>query len=379
MVIEIEKIVHGGYGFSRSKDGVLLVPYTVTGDIVDVVCSEGENPKFCWVRNIIKYSPYRIEPKCPNFKICGGCDFQHIKYDFEVEVKREILKEDLLRIASVEIDDIDIIYSKSINYRNNVQFKTDVDGRIGFFMKRSTEVVSLPESGCPIVDDKINCFVLEISKRTNFKRGGFRVRSNREGEIFKKGIPGIEDDKYCYYRYKDIEYRVDIDGFFQINNFLYEPWLNRVIDYTDLNGDDFVVDLFSGVGFVTLPMAKKVKRVIGMELNGKSVKNAIYNSRKNKIDNAYFKRVDVNRGFYLKDRPNRVVVDPPRSGLSKRLIKEIGELKPEIVVYASCEPSTFARDIKYFNEMGMVIDRLTMIDMFPRTSHMEVISRLIWK
>ena len=381
MRIKIEKIVHGGYGLAYHDGGVLLIPFTVPGDTIDAVCAERGNPRFCWIKKIVEPSKYRIEPKCPNFTVCGGCDFQNIDYIYELEVKKGILIEDLKRLGGIDIgciEDIDLIYAGDQFYRNNVQFKTDGEGKVGFFMKKSTQVVHIPEGGCLLVDEKINEFVLDILDGVDFKRGGFRVRSNRKGEVFKKGVPGFRDDRYCYYDYRDFDFRVDIDGFFQINNFLYEKWLDRVIEYIEPCEDDFVADLFSGIGFITIPVANYVRKVLGMEINGTAVKNALYNAQVNGVDNCIFKRVDVNRGFYVKEKPNKIVLDPPRAGISEQLIKEIVELEPEYVVYVSCDTSTYARDVGILYKYGMKIDKITLIDMFPRTSHIEVISRLVF-
>ena len=379
MLVEVEKIINGGYGLARSNNGVCMIPYSVPGDILDVECSKGTSPIFCWIKRIERPSKYRTASQCPNFGVCGGCDFQNMDYQYELEVKKNIVKEDLRRISKIRIDKIDIVKSNPYYYRNNVQFKTDENGNIGFFRKKSKDVVPLPslDIGCLLIDKKISHFVQNIKKKVSFSRGGFRLRSNREGDIYKKGIPGIEEDKYCYYRALGIDYRIAIDDFFQVNNYLYERWLELIIDYIRPQNGDVVVDLFAGSGFITLAIAKKAQKVFGMEINGSAVKNAEYNSRINKINNAIFKRVDVNKGFYLNERVTKVVVDPPRSGMSKLLIDEIVRMEPELILYISCNTATFARDIGIMYKKGYYIDKITMIDLFPRTAHIEVIAKLV--
>jgi len=379
LLVNIEKIVDGGYGLARSDNGVCLIPFAVPGDILDVECSEGTNPSFCWIKKIERASEYRIESICPNFGVCGGCDFQNIDYKYELEIKKNILKENLKRISKIEIDKINLLNSYPDYYRNNVQFKTDDNGNIGFFRKKSNEVIPIPlnKNGCLIIDKKINSFVETIYYKVSFKKGGFRVRSNREGNIYKKGIPGLGNNKYCYYRVLGMDYRIGIDDFFQVNNYLYEKWLKLIIDYIEPEKNDNIADFFSGSGFITLPIAKRVNKVFGMEVNGSAVKNAKYNSILNKVDNSVFKRVDVNRGFFIKEKLTKIIIDPPRSGISRLLIDELIKCNPDVVVYVSCNTATFARDIAIFYQKGFYIDKITMVDLFPRTAHVEVVSRLM--
>jgi len=379
LLVEVEKIVNGGFGLARTKNGVCLIPYAVPGDLLQVECSDHINPRFCWIKKIEKPSNHRIESNCPSFTACGGCDFQSMEYRYELEMKKGIVIEDMKRISKIKLDNVEVIHSKPDYYRNNAQFKTDENGNVGFFRKKSNEVVPLPEksNGCLIIDQKINTFVRKLRKAVKFKKGSFRVRSNREGIIYKKGIPGIEDDSYCFYNALDMKFRIGIDDFFQVNNYLYEDWLKIVIDYIDPVDRDLVVDLFAGSGFISIPVAKKAGRVFGMEINGSAVKNAKYNAKINNVDNIIFKRVDVNRGFYFKDKIDKVVVDPPRLGMSRLLIDEITERAPEIIVYVSCNSSTFSRDVGLLYKKGYSIDKITVVDLFPRTAHVEVIARLL--
>ena len=285
----IEKIVHGGYGLARIEGGVCFVPFAVPGDVLDIVYSPGKEVTFGWIRKIIKPSSYRRESKCPVFGVCGGCDFDNMDYGYELMVKKNILIDNLERIAKLtDVPFDNIVHNKEYWYRNHVQFKVDAKGEVGFFEKKSHEVVALPFEGCRLLQKSINEYVRVLRKRTRFKEGGFRIRTDTDGKIYKKGIPGIENDKHCTYYVEGKRLRINIDDFFQVNNFIVEEWVQRIRFYLEPQVDDHIVDLFCGSGLIALCLAKYAKSVIGIELNINAARSALHNADLNHITNVSF-------------------------------------------------------------------------------------------
>lgn len=377
MIVTVEKIVHGGYGLVRGEEGVCLVPYAVVGDILDVECDARGAVQYGRIVEIIQPSALRKNPRCGMFGICGGCDFENIEYGFELEVKKGILAEDLKRIGGLrDVPPVAVVSVGQQHYRNHAQFKVDGSGVVGFFRQASREVVGMPPAGCLLLERSINEYVAELATGPRLPRGGFRVRADNNGTIFKKGIPGRPDDRYALYHAGGIEFRVGIDDFFQVNTAAIGAWLKAVTAALDPQDGDTVFDLYCGCGLISLLIARRVKKVIGIEIVRRAVENARYNASVNGIDNVTFTRKDASRGLKTTVSGAKVIVDPPRAGLSSELIDDIVSFRPPCVVYVSCNTATFARDVRRFMEGGYRLAEMTMVDMFPRTRHLEVIARI---
>jgi 23S rRNA (uracil1939-C5)-methyltransferase len=376
----IEKVVHGGYGFARVRGVVCLVPFSAPGDVLDVECSLDDGITFGWIKRVIEPSPRRRASRCPVFGMCGGCDFDHIDYDYELELKTRILLEDLSRIAKLDFPGLGpVVASSEYGYRNHAQFKVDAAGRIGFFAKKSHEVIPVPCQGCLLLHGGITEYMKGVVGARDFPRGGFRVRTNSRGEIFKKGIPGVADDPFCYQYPEGLRMRLKTDDFFQVNLFLLEKWVGRIESYVEPGPRDEIADLFCGSGILALHLGKKARSVVGVEMNRSAVESARFNARWNGIENVSFVRADSLKGLSSLERAVKFVVDPPRAGLSKALIEGIAARSPGRVVYASCDTATFARDLTVFAGFGYTLEKLSLVDMFPRTQHLEVVSSLTRK
>ncbi|MBN2324549.1 MAG: class I SAM-dependent RNA methyltransferase [Spirochaetes bacterium] len=378
MIVTVEKIVHGAYGFARGEGGVCLVPYAVVGDTLDVEPDTRGTVQYGRIKEIKVPSALRKKPVCARFGLCGGCDFENIEYAFELEVKKGILTEDLKRIGGLrDLPETAVVCGRPYHYRNHAQFKVDGSGAVGFFRQGSREVIGIPSSGCLLLDHSINGYVSGIVAGPTLPRGGFRVRAGDNGMVFKKGVSGRPDDRYAVYRAGDMEFRVGIDDFFQVNSAILDAWLQAVAAALYPKEDDTVLDLYSGCGLISLFIARKVKEVIGVEIVRRAVSDAFYNAAANGIGNVTFKRRDVSRGIKEGVYGAKVIVDPPRAGLSRVLIDDIVRMEPSRLVYVSCNTATFARDVGRFTENGYRLRKLTMVDMFPRTKHLEVVACLV--
>ncbi len=377
MEVLIEKIVHGGYGIAYNEKSIYLIPFSVPGDVLDIGCSPADGVSFGWIKRIVTPSSKRRMPLCPVFGICGGCDFDHMDYSYEIQVKRDILLEDLSRIAKITIKEVEnIIWSKEYGYRNHAQFKVDAFENVGFFERRSHDVVRLPQEGCLLLEDSINEYVKRVRERHSFKEGGFRVRTNMRGEIFKKGIPQVKDDRYVYHYINGLIHRVGIDDFFQVNNHIIDKWISQIEYYLEPESSDEVVDIFCGSGFIALNLAKKVQSVFGIELNRNAVRNAIYNAELNKIGNTNFIGAEALKGLEALTHADKVILDPPRAGLYREIIDKVVSMNPGLIVYVSCDTATFSRDMSQFIERGYFLRKIALVDMFPRTRHLEIVAQI---
>jgi 23S rRNA (uracil1939-C5)-methyltransferase len=214
----------------------------------------------------------------------------------------------------------------------------------------------------------------KLSPDIIFSRGGFRVRSNTRDTIFQKGIPGLKDDAHCYQYVGGLKFRLKIDDFFQVNTYVTEKWVDTIKSYLDPQNSDIVADFFCGSGLISLSIAKRVKFVTGIELNRNPVISARYNAKWNNIQNVSFIRADSERAVDLINSADKIMVDPPRSGLTEKLISKITSLDPSVIVYASCDTATFARDVLIFSKKGYFLKKISLIDMFPKTKHSEVVA-----
>ena len=388
--VYIDRIVNGGYGIGAIDGRVVLVPFSVPGDLLKVKPLQSEqgraNPgPFCEIETIVKPSPMRVEPRCPIFGVCGGCDFDHVSYQFELEAKKGVFLEDLERIGRYRVEkNIEIHPSSSeYRYRNNAQIKVDAQGQVGFFKKKSHEIVPLPSQGCMLLHNPLNTFVLELVKQKHLKEGSIRLRSNGEEQVFCKGAMGRKDDSHAFYRVGDLQFRIGVDDFFQVNTYLNERWIGLIKRSLHPGPEDRIYDLFCGSGLIALSLAPFSYSVTGIDANGSAVRNAAFNASMNGIDNAVFiigdltTQTDLSQWEAEGQGCLKVVVDPPRTGLDRHLIDSITLLEPAVVVYVSCNSATFARDVKEFVTRGYRPEDISIIDMFPRTRYIETVTRFV--
>jgi len=405
MKIKIDKIVYGGKGIGKVNNKTCFVPYVLPEEEVDVEVVK-EKTKLCEgvIKNIIKKSPLRIDPKCKYFTECGGCDFQHANYETQIKIKKDILEETLNRIGKIEKYVDKIVPSKNpFFYRNRVQFKSD-GKNFGFFKSESKEIINI--ESCVISHEKINEAIKgfrEICKLhknikeihvyyPNTEKALIKIVLNEYEEINTKSITGnlpidvngigiylnskrlkTFGKTFTFEKVEKFNFRVSIDSFFQVNRFQIENILNEVLQEVEEN--KVVGDIFCGVGLFTIPVSKKSKKVFGIELNKSAVKDANYNLKINNIKNAKFfqSSAEKSANIIFGYNPEILIFDPPRTGINKSLIEKILKLKKlKKIIYVSCNPSTAARDINLLNK-NFELKKVKLIDMFPQTHHIESI------
>ena len=390
MRVEIVRLDDLGRGVAYVDGKITFVPKTIPGDIVRINITK-EKKKFNEAEclELIASSPSRIAAPCPYFAKCGGCQLQSLEYDKTIQYKKEKIDNTLRKNKIVhEVEMID--NPKPYNYRNKISLKV-IDGKIGYYLSGSHELIEV--LACRIANLAINT-CLSFVKTFNIINGEVVIRCNQNEEILlvinsndklnidvdklKKHIKlvGIIINNKVYYgesylfeRINNCLFKISYDSFFQVNPYVASKLFQIVKDNIRVN--DKVLDLYCGVGTLSLMAGEKAKSVVGIEIVPNAILNAIFNAQINGLNNVKFLLNDV------KDAINKitldftkVIVDPPRSGLTKDIIEVLLKIKPESIIYVSCDPQTLVRDYKLL--MGdYVLEKAYALDMFSYTYHVE--------
>lgn len=420
VIAKIESMAFKGYGITHINGKVLFVPLSVTKDegLIEIV-EEKKTFSIGILKELINPSPLRASPPCNLFGKCGGCQWQHIDYSIQPEMKKEILIDCLRRLGSFQVVPLVSIIKSSnpYGYRTRIQLKIK-GNKIGFFEMKSHNIVEIDR--CLICHPLINQILNIIKKNLMIFLGANEIEINispfelkgiliiknpnlnstlneriikflKDNPIFKglviekKDGSILFDDPYLHYKLlfpknfnkKEIYFRISPGSFYQINLTENQKLVEAVIEFSDLDDRQKVIDLYCGIGNFTLPLSNLAKEVIGIEINKISFEDACFNAKNNGLTNCKFINDDV--GNVLKTDflrgANLLILDPPRTGC-KRIINEIIRIRPKKIIYVSCEPTTLSRDLKSFTEKGYKLERLSLIDMFPQTYHMEVVALL---
>ncbi len=348
------------------------MPYTLPGEICEIsIIEDRKQYAFAELNTLIRQSVKRTAPECPLFGICGGCSYLHTQYLFELEMKKQILNDTITRTANIHgdsIPEIDIVSDERYGYRSHITVKVS-NGKPGFFSSQSNSDTPLAENGCLLAAPEINAYLFS----GDLHDGNLRISMSHDHQIMDSSVPDsivVEQENGLYYQH-------NVNGFFQANRFLRSRMLELVKAGCSPHSGLNILDIGCGCGFFSLYMARHGARCRGFDINRNSIEMAKHNAGMNGISNVTFEvkaAADIHPGRY---RTDVVIVDPPRAGLDKRSRKTITSIQPERLVYVSCEPSTFARDCGYFTRSGYKLESCTLIDMFPGTHHIEIISSFL--
>lgn len=359
--LTIEKWVYGGHGLARDEGRVLLTPFVIPGEAVEV---EPIDKLHARLVEIERPSEVRIQPGCPYFGVCGGCHYQHAPYEYQLRQKVEIVREVMRRIGKFEAPaEISIIAAQEWQYRNRVQLH-HLRGRIGFLKAGSHELC--PIAHCPISSPQINEVIADLSKT----RLPAYVRTV---EVFTNGSDAMIGGKPAALDYvaAGFTFRVSAGSFFQVNRFM----LDALISATVVDADS-AVDLYAGAGLFSLPLAQRCKRVIAVEGNASAAADLKFNARSAGLD-IDVHHADVDKWIEtLEIGPELLVADPPRAGLGKTVTRHIVRLRPRRIHIVACDPATLARDLAVLLANGYRIDRMIVADLFPQTYHVETLVHL---
>jgi 23S rRNA (uracil1939-C5)-methyltransferase len=433
--LKIEKLVYGGDGLARlpadesGRGKAVFVPFVLEAEKVEA-CLIEEKSGFARARvnQVVEASPRRVEPPCLYFQRCGGCHYQHTAYDHQLEIKAAILKENLRRIAKLELNtELNIHPSPSWHYRNRARFKVHSTPHfaLGYFKLNSHEL--LPVEECPISSPLIN---RALAVMWQLGRSGKVPEAIRELEFFasaddsqllveaycgpeiagtaepfatnlrlalpqvagvvffaargtKVDVPSepkqlsVSGASHLIYQTKLASYRVSAGAFFQVNRHLADELVNLVSGNAGRNGAaGTALDLYAGVGLFSSVLNREFARVIAVESSPTSHADLLYNSPAN------VKAVCSTTEHYLENaagklRPDLVVVDPPRGGLGEKVIQGLVKLHAPRITYVACDPATFSRDLGRLGSAGYRVERAHLVDLFPQTYHLESVFHLV--
>jgi len=380
LTVEIVKIVPNGFGLGFAEGLTIFVSLAAAGDNLRVKINQLKGKTaFAEIVEIIKPSDERITPPCRYFGRCGGCDFQHLNYESQLNAKIGIVKDSLTRIGKIKFDgEIKIIGSpKEFGYRARAAWHADTRRKkVGYFQRNSHNVIDVED--CPIVTEELQKLLTELRGEIeweSFWGEKVEIEAASSGEnvsIYSTEI--MEPTEELSFSVKDEKYFYNATSFFQGNPFLIESLIDTALG--DVSGK-FALDLYCGVGLFTLPLARRFEKVVGIEGYDKAIEFAQKNIEHARLENAEV--VCENVGEWLAENnveADFVLLDPPRAGTEKETIENILKIAPSEISYVSCEPSTLARDLRVLCESVYEIESITAIDLFPQTHHIETVVRL---
>jgi 23S rRNA (uracil1939-C5)-methyltransferase len=363
MQLKIEKVVYGGDGLARTDQGVVFVPRTAPGDVVEAeIVGRKKDYATARVTKLLEPSPDRQEPYCPNYETMGCCHWQHIRYEKQVDYKETIVRESLKRLGRLEWHgEIKRIIGLDRHYRLRATFHV-TNGRLGF--------VDGPIRACASLVPELNQFIPTVDAGTAVEIHALSAPEVVASFVLPDGQ--MKRSGHATIHVHELQYHVTADTFFQANRFLLSSFINEMLDQTGPQ-PGHVLELYAGAGFFSIPLARVAKEVIAIESNRAAVRQARENVTANKTWNLRFVegQADTTLGSELK--PEVVVLDPPRAGCGVKTTERIAALKPRRIVYISCNPSTFARETAVLVKQNYALTRLTLVDQFPNTYHIETV------
>jgi len=398
--LQLEKLTYGGNAIGRLPDNrAVFVPFGLPGERVRIRLTE-ERKNFARgeIVEILDSSSDRILARCRHFGECGGCHYQNLPYDKQLQAKTNILIDQLKRIGKIENPPVQKIVAcpEPWNYRNNMQFSLDKSGKLGFQAPHSNKLVPITE--CHLPETSINEIwpQLDFESDTNIERVSLRTGTNKDlmlilesespeppeleieagvsvTHIYEENTVVLAGDDHTFMRVLDRDFKVSAASFFQVNTVMAEKMVKHLITKLPMTQSTTLLEMYCGVGLFSAFLAPHCETVIGVESSDSSCEDFTVN-----LDE--FDNVELYEGNaedvipHLEVKPDIVLVDPPRSGLDKAVIDGILKSSPSLIAYISCDPSTLARDAARLISGGYKLKEVTPFDLFPQTHHIESIS-----
>lgn len=395
MQVHIDRMDHFGNGIGNINGKIIFVKGALPGETVDVTITKDKKSFMEGnISTIIYKSSKRVEPFCKYFGVCGGCSLCHLNYENTLEYKKERVKNIL---SKFDIPKINVIRNENdLYYRNKIELKI-VDGKLGFYEKNTHNLIEIKE--CKVTKKSINKS-FEFVKNMKLENANVTIRANYNDEVLiiidskeKPVILNPEDYKIvgivlndkCIYgqdnfmeKINNLFFTVSYNSFFQVNNYINLELFNLIKE--NIVGKT-VLDLYSGVGTLSIVTSKVVDKVYSIEVIPNAVKNALINAKINKCDNINFilGKVEDKIGF-INDKIDTIIVDPARAGLDKKTIEVINNICPQRIIYVSCDTQSLANNL--VDLANYEIKKFYILDMFSYTYHIEcfcILDRKIYK
>jgi 23S rRNA (uracil1939-C5)-methyltransferase len=437
--VDIHDLNDTGDGVGRFGDRIVFVPDTVPGDraLVRLAYTKPELAR-AKLYQLLESSPHRIRPSCIVADKCGGCQWQHINYAYQLEAKQNLVVQVLQRIGGFSKPPINSVLAapSALSYRNKATYPLGISAtgqvQAGYYQKSSHQLINLNQ--CPIQDSRLNPLLREVKQDIQHqnwqiydeKRHKGQIRhlalriGRRTGEmlltlVVKDWIPEIttqaqkwlqrypklvgvalnrNSDRtnaifgqetwciagrdYLIEEFAGLQFQIRPETFFQVNTEVAEALLQEIAQQLNLQGQEVLLDAYCGIGTLTLPLARLARQAIGLELLPASVQQAQHNADLNHINNVTFQAGKVEKLLpQLEIVPDVVLLDPPRKGCDRKVIETLLQVQPSQIVYVSCKVATLARDLKLLCQRGYHLVRVQPADFFPQTSHVECAAFLV--
>ena len=404
MEVTIERILPGGLGMGHADGRTIMVALAAPGDRLRVRVDRVKgNVSFASIEEIITPSPERVEPPCPYFGRCGGCDFQQLNYQAQLDAKAEIIRDCLRRLARIEnVPDFQITPAPDPwHYRSRAQWQYDaVRQKLGYFESGSRTVCDVAACAvlAPQLQETLELLRERMSSGSLPDTRDFRAVAGDDAIAISSGVrsPTVreghdpEDAREIARTIHRETYRLNAESFFQTNDALAPELIDAALG--DTRGT-MALELYCGVGLFTLPLARRFAQVIGVESDPAAAKFACENLATAGLMNAEVATRDVGvwldevrrhdvstltkqSAAALQGQVDLVLLDPPRAGSESRVIAGVLGLKPREISYVSCDPATLARDLKKLIAGGYELTSISAFDMFPQTHHVETVAHL---
>jgi 23S rRNA (uracil1939-C5)-methyltransferase len=401
--IPLEKLTYGGEAMGRLPDGrAVFVPFGLPDEHVRVELTEDKkNFARGKVLEILKSSPERIDPKCKHFGKCGGCHYQNLPYEKQLQAKTEILRDQLQRIGKIENPPIIQMIASPLewNYRNHIQFHLTAEGKVGFINAKGNS--TLPIEECHLPEAGINAFWPELRFDSNRDIERVSLRAGLDEELmvvlesenpetpeleveadvsvihlFDEHAVVIAGQDHLIINILGKDFKVSAASFFQVNTKMAEKMVGHLVSRLPFISAITLLDIYCGVGLFSKFCAEKCQKVIGVESSESACEDFAFNL--DEFDNVelYEGTAEVILPALAGQigKPIYVIVDPPRAGIERHALDAIISIKPQIIAYVSCDPSTLARDAARLINGGYRLVEVTPFDLFPQTYHIETIS-----
>lgn len=393
MKLDIKRLDHHGRGISYEDEKIIFVDNALPEEEVEVeILRENSKYKEARVINYIKSSPKRVESKCPFYKECGGCQLRHMSYESTIDFKKNKLEEIFSKYAKIS-PKIEITRSANRDfYRNKVEVRFK-NGIMGIYKKRSHDLVEIDR--CLNAEEAINSLLLN-SDFLHIENGDLIIKSNYNGELIliinSEVKPDIEIEKlrdkhklvgiiwndttifgsdHFIEIIDDMFFKESYNSFFQVNRGINKELFKIIKE--NINEEDKVLDLCSGVGTLSIIASTKAQKVYAIEIVENAVRDSLINARMNKRENINFMLGDAFKAIdKIEDDIDTIIIDPPRNGLNREALESILKTLPKKIIYVSCDPITLSRDLKVLMSKYDLV-KCHMLDMFPYTYHVECV------
>ena len=424
MKLRIEKPIYGGAGLARDEGKAIFVPFTLPGELVEAnITRDHGSYADADPQSILEASPHRTQPSCPYFGECGGCHYQHVAYQQQIEIKSQILRETLERARLNQIPEIVALHAEPLGYRNRIRLHIDrATSKLCY--KRRASHQNLAVDACPIaapvIEDALKAIqsaapiwqlgkhFAEIELFTNSAQDSILLTLWTSGASksatqqlqtlwpqLQTRIPKLtgaavflaeqgkqqsrqlaqSGEQSLVYTVASRPYKVSLGSFFQVNRFLIDPLAELVTN--EVSGN-LAWDLYAGVGLFATALASRFDRIVAVELAPSSVRDLRHNLQGKQHRVVASSTLDfLRRARAGKEKtPDFVVVDPPRAGLGKEVSTLLAAIRPAHITYVSCDPATLSRDLKSLLDSGYRLRTMRIVDLFPQTFHLESVATL---